>query len=201
MAKALGRFIRSIHSIFVPTTAIVGFSFLLTFFYVLYQPTRGPGDVQRLGWQSWDIVSPLPVADLSSNVNETGNQPPPTSGDQDTDVDWWNVTAPSTSSVDSASLPLDVWAPLLPHDTGCMIFISLDFDQLNELSRRFTTTVSEIAVVRCMFDLTMVDICTPSSSTSDNAIKGKWVRVPRDLNFQSGMWHLVRGPPFCLLYL
>jgi hypothetical protein len=202
MANAFGRFIRSIHSIFVPTTAIVGFSLLLTFFYVLYQPTRGPGDVQRLGWQSWDIVSPLPAADLSSIVNETGNRPPPTSGDHDTDVDWWNVTAPgSTSPVDSASLPLDVWAPLLPHDTGCMTSISLAFGQLTEMSRHSTTTVSEIAVVRCMFDLTMVDMCAPSSSTSDNAIKGKWVRVPRDLNLQSGMWHLVRGSLFCVPYL
>jgi hypothetical protein len=52
--------------------------------------------------------------------------------------------------------------------------------------------VSEIAVVRCMFDLTVIDLCTPSSPTSDDAIKGKWVRVPRDLNLQSGMWHLVR---------
>ena len=121
MAKAFGRFIRSIQSIFVPTTAIIGFSCLLTFFFVLYQPTRGPGDIQRLGWQSWDTISPLPATDLPSGVNETGNQPPPTSGDHDTDVDWWNVTAPgSTSPVDSASLPLDVWAPLLPHDTGCM---------------------------------------------------------------------------------
>jgi hypothetical protein len=55
------------------------------------------------------------------------------------------------------------------------------------------STVSEIAVVRCVFDLTMVDMCTPSSSDSDNAIKGKWVRIPRDLNLQAGMWHLVRG--------
>lgn len=140
MAKAFGRFIRSIYSIFVPTTAIVGFSLLLTFFYILYQPTRGPGDVQRLGWQSWDIVSPLPAADLPSNVNETENQPPPPPWDHDTDVDWWNVTAPgSTSPVDSASLPLDVWAPLLPHDTGCMAFISLDFDQRTEPSRGSTT--------------------------------------------------------------
>jgi len=53
------------------------------------------------------------------------------------------------------------------------------------------TTVSEIAVVRCVFDLTMVDLCAPSSSSSENAIKGKWVRVPRDLNLQSGMWHLL----------
>ncbi len=44
-----------------------------------------------------------------------------------------------------------------------------------------------------MFDLTLFDVCAPSSSTSDDAIKGKWVRVPRDLNLQSGMWHLVRG--------
>jgi hypothetical protein len=133
MAKVFGRLIRSVHSIFVPTTAIVGFSFLLTFFYVLYQPTRGPGDVQRLGWQSWDIVSPLPPADASSNVNETENQPPPTSGDHDTGVDWWNATAPgSTSPVDSASLPLDVWAPLLPHDTGCMAFNPLAFNQITE---------------------------------------------------------------------
>jgi hypothetical protein len=121
MAKAIGRFIRSIHSIFVPTTAIIGFSCLLTFFFVLYQPTRGPGDVQRLGWQSWDTISPLPTADLPSGVNEAGNQPPPTSGDHDTDADWWNVTVPgSTTAADSSSLPLDVWAPLLPHDTGCM---------------------------------------------------------------------------------
>ena len=119
MAKAIGRFIRSIRSIVVPTAAIIGFSCLLTFFFVLYQPTRGPGDVQRLGWQSWDTISPLPTADLPSGGNETGSQPPPTPGDHDTDVDWWNVTTP-TSPVDSASLPLDVWAPLLPHDTGCM---------------------------------------------------------------------------------
>jgi hypothetical protein len=55
------------------------------------------------------------------------------------------------------------------------------------------STVSEITVVRCMFDLTLFDLCAPSSSTSDDAIKGKWVRVPRDLNLQSGMWHLVRS--------
>ena len=33
-------------------------------------------------------------------------------------VDWWNVTTPTDQTADSASLPLDTWAPLLPHDTG-----------------------------------------------------------------------------------
>jgi hypothetical protein len=195
MAIALGRFIRWIRSIFVPTTAIVAFSCLLTFFFVLYQPTRGPGDLQRLGWQSWDIVSPLAIGDSSSGANnsdhETWDQPPLTSGD-DADVDWWNVTASATGSpYDSTSLPLDVWAPLLPHDTGCTLLYFSTFAQY--LSQVSTLIVSEIAVVRCMFDLTLIDLCAPPSSTSDDAIKGKWVRVPRDLNFQSGMWHLVRS--------
>ena len=34
-------------------------------------------------------------------------------------VDWWNVTTPEDNTVDEASLPLDTYAPLLQHDTGC----------------------------------------------------------------------------------
>ncbi|KAI0291650.1 Metallo-dependent phosphatase [Multifurca ochricompacta] len=184
MARTLGRFVRFIRSIFVPATTIIGFSCLLTFFFVLYQPTRGPGDTQRLGWQSWDVIFPLsssatnpPANTNNDDIGEgAGSSPPPpsalpASGDHhDAEVDWWNVTAPSLNApVDSASLPLDVWSPLLPHDTG----------------------LSEIAVVRCVFDLSMIDMCTPSSSTSDDAIKGRWVRVQRDLNLQAGMWHLL----------
>jgi hypothetical protein len=116
----MGRFMRVLRSIFVPTTTIIVFSCLLTFFFVLYQPTRGPGDLQRLGWQSWDTISPLSTGGLSSDVDDV-DHPQPTSGDHDADVDWWNVTASaSANQSDSASLPLDVWNPLLPHDTGCM---------------------------------------------------------------------------------
>ena len=111
MAITLSRFIRFIRSIFVPATVIIGFSCLLTFFFVLYQPTRGPGEVQRLGWQSWDVVAPssLPSTPASS----------PLPGNPNNEVDWWNVTEPDANPVDTSSLPLDVWSPLLPHDTGC----------------------------------------------------------------------------------
>jgi hypothetical protein len=187
---------RFLRSIFVPTTTVIGFSSFLIFFFVLYQPNRGPGDLQRLGWQSWDTVSSLPTLDFPTGVDSAnhGAEKPssPTSGDHDADVDWWNVTTPNTSNpVDSASLPLDVWAPLLPHDTGCMPCYFVHFCSTSELN--IIPTVSEITVVRCVFDLTKLDLCVPSSSSLDNAIKGKWVRVPRDLNLQSGMWHLVRG--------
>ena len=124
MAITLRRFIRSIRSVFVPATAIIGFSCLLTFFFVLYQPTRGPGEIQRLGWQAWDVVSPSSPSNLPGSANTTNVDQEidnPTTGDQDAGVDWWNVTDPNANPADSSSLPLDVWSPMLPHDTGCMI--------------------------------------------------------------------------------
>ncbi|ETW79354.1 hypothetical protein HETIRDRAFT_64651 [Heterobasidion irregulare TC 32-1] len=157
MALTCSRFLRFLRSIFIPTTTIVGFSCLLTFFFVLYQPTRGPGDLQRLGWQAWDTISAsAPYAGVGSTDAETGSATP--AGD----------TSPPEGSADSASLPLDVWNPLLPHDTG----------------------LSQISVQRCMVDMRVGDLCSPASSKEEDAIKGKWVRVAPDLNLQSGMWHL-----------
>jgi hypothetical protein len=116
MASICARLFRTLRSVIVPTSAIIGFSCLLTFFLVLYQPTRGPEAVQRLGWQAWAVVSPL-----------VGDQAPISGGGLPTSpipegADWWNVTT-AEPVVDTANLPLDVWAPLLPHDTGCAYMI------------------------------------------------------------------------------
>ncbi|KAA1475450.1 Metallo-dependent phosphatase [Dentipellis sp. KUC8613] len=167
MAITCGRLFRFIRSIFVPTTTIIAFSCLLTFFFVLYQPTHGPGDVQRLGWQAWESISPSARPNTGAAGAGAGS-----SGTEDISVpegvDWWNATTPEGQTVDSASLPLDQWAPLLPHDTG----------------------LSEITVVRCMFEMKVGDLCAPKTTKQDEAVKGKWVRVGPDLNLQSGMWHI-----------
>ena len=120
----LNRFIKSI---FAPATTIFCFSVLLTFIFILYQPTPGPGALQRLGWQSWDIIvegttttadhvnveSPQPGGDASGVISNPETPSP------SHDVDWWNVTSPTGTQYDPVSLPLDVWDPLMPHDTGC----------------------------------------------------------------------------------
>lgn len=130
VAPSIARVGRFLRSIFAPATAIFGFSCLLTFIFVLYQPHPGPGALQRLGWQSWDIVS----SQSSTGVSSTHSRPPPDHGTDtaisDVDrpsgeylpdgADWWNVTEPEAALFDPASLPLDVWDPLMPHDTGCM---------------------------------------------------------------------------------
>ncbi|RDX54151.1 Metallo-dependent phosphatase [Lentinus brumalis] len=166
MAFSLFRLARFIRSIFVPTASIVAFSCLLTFIFVLYQPTPGPGSIQKLGWQSWDVVSEgssLASGGYAESVEagSTGSE----SGSVPEGVDWWNVTA--TETVDTASLPLDVWDPLMQHDTG----------------------LSEIHITDCMVDPWFVpsvaaDFCFPSSTKEDDATKGKWVRVERNLKEQ-----------------
>lgn len=119
------RLTRFTKSIFAPATTIFCFSILLTFIFILYQPTPGPGALQRLGWQSWDIIVDGPVAADHVNV-ETPQTAGDTSGaisdpgkpSSSHGVDWWNVTNPTTAQYDPVSLPLDVWDPLMPHDTG-----------------------------------------------------------------------------------
>ncbi|KAJ7224240.1 Metallo-dependent phosphatase-like protein [Mycena pura] len=159
----LGKVYRFVRNVSVPVSTFLSFSCMLIFIFTLYQPTPGPGIIQRLGWQSWDVIS-ASQQDLSvTNSTTPGNiaaspaEEQPASG-----VEWWNVTDDET--VDSASLPLDVWAPLLPHDTG----------------------FSEIAVTHCYVNPRLASVCDPDSTSEKDAILGKWVRVDRNLNYDGG---------------
>ncbi|KAI0642441.1 Metallo-dependent phosphatase [Trametes meyenii] len=158
----LGRFIRSI---FVPTASIIAFSCLLTFVFILYQPTPGPGSIQQLGWQSWDVVREYEGQSAMTD-RPTEVLGSPTVGPVPDGVDWWNVTT-GPEIVDAASLPLDVWDPLMQHDTG----------------------LSEIRITECMFDPFIIpsiaaELCDPPSTKEEDALKGKWVRVERNLKEQ-----------------
>lgn len=56
-----------------------------------------------------------------------------------------------------------------------------------------TVSVSEIAITRCLVPYGFVgDMCSPDTSPEMDAIEGKWVRVDRDLNRETGVWSLVR---------
>ncbi|KAI0689492.1 Metallo-dependent phosphatase [Cytidiella melzeri] len=166
----LARLARFIRSIFAPAAAIFGFSCLLTFIFVLYQPHVGPGAVQRLGWQSWDKISDTAAGTLSRPGGGQGSEDIgiPSSGASKEGVDWWNVTEPDGAEThDYASLPLDVWDPLMPHDTG----------------------FSEITITNCFVDPFFIpiiadEVCAPSTTKEQDARKGKWVKVGPNLNFQ-----------------
>lgn len=104
-------FFRGLRSIFVPFITVIGLTLTLTYVFILYHPGRGPGLAQKMGWQSWEVIE-TPSTNTSHGASP-GTQPSHNHG-----TDWWNVSV-STGKVDSLSFPLDVWAPLLPHDTGC----------------------------------------------------------------------------------
>ena len=135
-------FVRAFNSTCTPIATVIGFSFLLTWVFILYKPSTGPGAIQRLGWQAWELITPPEETTYGSPPS---NVTVVTGGANTTDiseeVDWWNVTN-TDEQLDSSSLPLDVWAPLLPHKTGCAcsnlyscLTISLSLQYLRLLSR------------------------------------------------------------------
>ncbi|KAI0630843.1 Metallo-dependent phosphatase [Trametes polyzona] len=162
----LFRLARFIRSIFVPTASIIAFSCMLTFIFILYQPTPGPGSIQQMGWQAWEVVTEYGgQASTAQRPSEALDIPDAPANVPD-GVDWWNVTT-GTEAIDTASLPLDIWDPLMQHDTG----------------------LSEIHITECIVNPFFVpnvasDLCYPSSTKQDDALKGKWVRVERNLKEQ-----------------
>ncbi|KAH7093919.1 Metallo-dependent phosphatase [Auriculariales sp. MPI-PUGE-AT-0066] len=165
------QFVRPLRVGVAPFTTVILFAILLAYFFVLYQPGRGPGSIQGIGRQAYEVVfqgaaSQLPDTDefglpLTAQPKPAGTQPA-------TPSNWWEVPTP-TDAIEEASLPMDMWKPLLPQSAG----------------------LSEITVQRCMFPPDIVQLCAPKSNWEDSWRNGgSWVRVGPDLNQKSGFWYL-----------
>ncbi|KAF8577708.1 Metallo-dependent phosphatase [Ramaria rubella] len=157
----ISRLLRRLRAAGAHIAVFILFSGLLTYIFILYQPTKGPGDKQQLGWQSWEIVS-------SSSQRPSTSEDVAVPAPLDNSTDWWDVEVDKETALDTSSLPLTYWNPLLPHDTG----------------------LTEIAITRCMIPPWYADICWPKSTQLETANKGKWVRVERNINWKSGSWYL-----------
>lgn len=99
--------VRSLSAVCAPFATTAGIALLLTYVFILYQPSFGPGGIQRVGWQSWDVV----IDAVKNHSTAT------TTTTSDDTVDWWNVSSPD-KTIDTTSFPQDIWQPLLPLDTG-----------------------------------------------------------------------------------
>ncbi|EJD43821.1 Metallo-dependent phosphatase [Auricularia subglabra TFB-10046 SS5] len=157
---------RPLRSWLAPLGTVVLFSTLLAYVFILNQPTVGPGSLQRLGWQSWELV-----ADGAGSQSRPDDLGLPLDEDLSAGSSnhWWDAQASKPGDTAAAELPLDNWNPLLPHSTG----------------------LSEIAVSRCMFPPSLVDFCAPKADWSEAFQRGgQWVRVDRDLNTKAGFWWL-----------
>ena len=49
--------------------------------------------------------------------------------------------------------------------------------------------VSEITITQCFIDPAVVErMCEPHSTSEQDAMKGRWVRVPRNLNMEGSIF-------------
>jgi len=147
----------------IPIGLILAFSTVLVSLDLLGSPVN-PARNQHLGWQSWDIVRyPRPVP---SSGTKAGGDSTSSLWDSDTTQDDDNDDLSSFAP----SLPLHHWDPLLRHTTG----------------------ITEVAAVPCLFPPWLYPkVCSPPTTGEQDKLKGKWVRVERDLNLQTGLYYLV----------
>ncbi|KAI5480013.1 phosphatase dcr2 [Pseudohyphozyma bogoriensis] len=55
---------------------------------------------------------------------------------------------------------------------------------------RNTAPLTEITIKSCVLPPGFYDLCAPTSSKKEDALRGKWVRVDRDLNRRVGIYYL-----------
>jgi hypothetical protein len=93
--------LHALRSCAVPITLSLLFGFLLASLLLLSEPSK---PARKLGWQSWDLILAVEGGNGTAGNETTVND----GGEVDDQVAGWK----------DASLPLDVWDPLLPHRTG-----------------------------------------------------------------------------------
>jgi len=160
----------------MPIGLILSFCVLLTTLDLLGTPIN-PARNQHLGWQSWDVVRYPKVVKPGQQVVSPGSLTGSKPGDDANDTSDLFDSDDDDSTSFAPSLPLDNWDPLLPHATG----------------------ISEITVMPCFFPPWIYPrLCSPPTTPEQDKLKGRWVRVERDLNVKSGLWYLVSSASFPL---
>ncbi|KAK4057693.1 Phosphatase dcr2 [Microbotryomycetes sp. JL221] len=146
---------------------VVVCSFLLTARYKLSLPDDHPfGDPVTIGHQAWQLAfkagskSTASSAELGTEAGTTGNS----TGDLDEYLEGW----------DSQD---ELWG--VPSS-----------DMWSQFSAE-TTPLTEITVKSCVLPPGMgFDVCAPTSSKKEDATRGAWKRVERDLNKNVGVLYL-----------
>lgn len=100
---------------------------------------------------------------------EQATEQVPLASDDKTNSSTSSSASSSSGGSFAPSYDLDKWDPLIPHTTG----------------------LTEIAVRACYLPAWLYpSACTPPTTPEDDKLKGRWVRVERDLNAKSGLWYL-----------
>lgn len=152
----------------IPITLILAFCVLLTTLDLLGRPVN-PARNQHLGWQSWDVVR---YPKNEQGVISSGELQGSKAGGVDTPADSLagEDDIEETDSSFAPSLPLGNWDPTMRHTTG----------------------LTEVTVMPCFFPPWIYPrLCSPPTTPEEDKLKGRWVRVERDLNVKSGLWYLV----------
>ncbi|KDE09787.1 hypothetical protein MVLG_00186 [Microbotryum lychnidis-dioicae p1A1 Lamole] len=142
-----------------------GLSFMLIARHQLALPhAHPPGVAQRIGSQAWD------VALRASTPGQT------------------IVNAESSSASSSTSSTLSDFKDEDDDDALDDSHLGFARGEWNPFLAE-TTPITEIQIKTCMLPPGLYDLCSPTSSKKEDATRGEWRRVDRDLNKRVGIYY------------
>lgn len=132
--------------------------------------TRGLQDVTprtNLGWQSFLPAYTYRQKPLASTLNNT---------DEDSALgqagkgDYWDIMDDDNDAYEGFSTAEneDYWDPFVIHKRP----------------------ITEITAKACIWPPSIYDTCTPESSVREDAERGRWMRIEKDLNMRVGIYYL-----------
>ncbi|SCV68486.1 BQ2448_607 [Microbotryum intermedium] len=143
-----------------------GLSFMLIARHQLAFPhAYPPGVAQRIGSQAWDVAlrastAGQTVVNAESSTSSSSSKLPDLSDFEDEDPD---------DPLDDKELGFarGEWNPFIAE----------------------TTPITEIQFKTCMLPPGLYDLCSPTSSKKEDATRGEWRRLDRDLNKRIGIYY------------
>lgn len=156
----------------VPIFAVVGV--LVAFeLFARSSITRGPQDASpktNLGWQSFlpaYTYHQKPVSSLANSTSDDSLLPPQGQADYGSELDEWSDDNNAYAGFNTEDAE-DYWNPFVLH-------------------RR---PITEVTAKACIWPPSIYDACMPDSSMREDAERGKWMRIEKDLNMRVGIYYL-----------
>lgn len=156
----------------VVSALLVLFTALTTLFLVgQYEITRsmdGAPVGMHLGWQAFSTA--FKTQTLSSSASGSDDTTPSDWDDDDDRVDYWDDWYGDDDDWwDEDEVPqAAAWDPLVPN----------------------AAPLTEITVQSCVIPPGVYDMCAPASTLRDDAERGPWVRVDKDLGKRAGLYYV-----------
>ena len=179
----------------IPVLAVIAsLAALLLFEQSSLTRSLGRSPATNLGWQSFLPAYSLRTSGTAQDDVQASNsslQPwkPGSDYDDEDYAGWWDDEGDGYNDAYDGFLPeatAEIWVRAIFFFQKMLTICAFQQDPFILNSRPLT----EVTAKACLWPPTIYDTCMPESSMRENAERGQWIRIEKDLNLRVGIYYL-----------